>query len=300
MEDLADAQVAPEQDVGVQPRPEDVINRLAFLEEKLVAQEHLASLGAIMAGIVHEIRNSLNFIINFGDLLGGLTLELDEVIESAHEELRTETAEDIVDLLGEMKPLAGKVAEHGRQANRIIETVLQQARGGATPFMRTDLNALTQEYVNLAYHGVRAKHRGFQVQLTTECDPALKPLVLNPQALGRVVLNVVSNALDALREAASSKPADYVPAVKVTTSDIGASVKIAVADNGVGIADVDLAQVLQPFFTTKRLGEGTGLGLSISRQIIEADHQGALTITSKPGEGTEVHIVVPKNLPERQ
>ncbi|QUR68735.1 sensor histidine kinase [Mycobacterium spongiae] len=290
--------VAAKSQATVADRLEAQIDRGAVLEQQLVAQEKLASLGALMAGIVHELRNPLNFVINFGDLLRDLAAELGEVVKSAPEGMGAQTAETIDDMLGEIIEVAGKVADHGRKATGIVESVLQQARTGEPVFEPTDLNALTQEYVNLAYHGARAQFRGFRVSVKTEYDPTLEAVVLDPRALGRVVLNLVSNALHATREAAlSQKVADYAPAITVTTKDRGDSVEIAVKDNGMGIAEADLARVVEPFFTTKLPGEGTGLGLSISREIVEVEHRGSLRIGSRVGEGTEVVVEVPKGRP---
>jgi signal transduction histidine kinase/ligand-binding sensor domain-containing protein len=278
---------------------EKAYTELKAAQTQLVQQEKLASLGQLTAGIAHEIKNPLNFVNNFSDL----SIELVEEVKEEFEKLKIgpeneEEAEEIRDLLGDIEANQRKIFEHGSRADGIVKSMLQHSRGGSGDMKPVDLNAVIKEYVNLAFHGMRANPNSFNVEIITDFDDSIGEIEMVREDFSRVVLNLCNNAFDAMRDKVNevSESGDkYYPKLSVTTSITGKNVKIVVEDNGPGIPSEISDKIMQPFFTTKRGTEGTGLGLSITNDIISAQG-GTITINSKDpdGEGTIAEILLPK------
>ncbi|RYU80308.1 hypothetical protein EWM57_08915 [Hymenobacter persicinus] len=269
------------------------LENLRQTQSQLVQQEKLASLGALTAGIAHEIQNPLNFVGNFSEVSGEMVQELREAL--GPEPLTEPGRHAVTQLLHELEQSQQKVAEHAGRASRIVKDMLQHSRASSGQKKPTDLNALADEYLRLAYHGLRAKYKDFNATLTTDFNQHLDPVLVVPEELGRVLLNLFSNAFYAVRKKAALRPGDaaYKPAVAVSTQRAQNGVVLRIRDNGTGIAPDILDKIMHPFFTTKPPGEGTGLGLSLSYDIITKGHGGTLTVSSEPGEFSEFAVWLP-------
>jgi len=264
---------------------------LKSTQAQLIQSEKMASLGELTAGIAHEIQNPLNFVNNFSELNVELIQELEEEVEKGNlEEVRV-VALDI-------KENEKKILHHGKRAGDIVKGMLQHSRSSTGKKEPTDLNALVDEYLRLAYHGLRAKDKSFNAKLETQFDDQIGAISIIPQDIGRVILNLVTNAFHAVSEKTSpltpegGTNAGYEPMVSVSTKKQGDKIEIRVKDNGNGIPEKIRDKIFQPFFTTKPTGQGTGLGLSLSYDIVKA-HGGELKVETKEGEETIFKIVLP-------
>jgi signal transduction histidine kinase len=260
------------------------------IQEQLIQQEKLASLGQLTAGIAHEIKNPLNFVNNFSEL----SIEyVDEISESVEKLDQNGTTEDIKSLLGDVKGNLTKILQHGSRADGIVRSMLMHSRGGKGIKEPTDLNELIKEYVNLAFHGMRANKNPINVDIKVQLEEGLPRVMLNPEDFSRVILNLCKNAFDAMRDKAENLGKDYLPRLSVNTKNLEDSVMVVVEDNGPGVANEIKDKLLMPFFTTKKGTEGTGLGLSITHDIVK-DHEGVLEIDSVVGDYTRFIILIPK------
>jgi two-component system NtrC family sensor kinase len=261
---------------------------LQATQDQLIQSEKMASLGELTAGIAHEIQNPLNFVNNFADV----SVEL--VAELAEERARPTRDRGLeAELLTDLKQNLQRIAQHGGRAAGIVRGMLEHSRASTGERQPIDVNALADEYLRLAYHGLRAKDKSFNAELKLDLAPDLPLVEAVPGDLGRVLLNLVTNAFYAVQQRQQAGEPGYQPTVRVTTQLVGDSVQVQVADNGTGIPDAVRDRIFQPFFTTKPTGEGTGLGLSLSHDIITKGHGGTLAVASKEGEGTEFTIMLP-------
>jgi len=274
---------------------EAALGELKTAQANLIQAEKMASLGQLTAGIAHEIKNPLNFVNNFADLSVELLDELKTAaapaLDRLGEDARAEVDETILMLTSNLE----KIAEHGRRADGIVRSMLEHSRGATGDRREVDLNGLVEEALNLAYHGARAQDQNFNITLEREFGAAIAPVLLVPQDLTRVFLNLIGNGFYAANKrrekAADSK---FKPTLRVTTRELGDAVEVAVRDNGIGIGPELRDKLFQPFFTTKPTGEGTGLGLSISYDIVTQEHGGAITVDSQVGEFTEFTVRLPR------
>jgi signal transduction histidine kinase len=250
-----------------------------------VQQEKLASLGALTAGIAHEIKNPLNFVNNFAEVN-------EEIAEDALADLEAGRFEDLKATLVDLKRNANAIAEHGKRADGIVKGMMAHASGERRERTAVDLNELVSEYVDLAYHGKRAQSSNFKVELKRDFGVDVGEVMAVGPDLGRVVLNLVGNAFDAVTERAT-KEENFEPAVSVSTTRRDGQATVSVADNGGGVPDDVRDRIFEPFFTTKPSGSGTGLGLSLSHEIVTAGHNGSLTLDSRVGEGATFTITLP-------
>lgn len=269
------------------------LDNLKDTQDQLVQSEKLASLGQLTAGIAHEIQNPLNFVNNFSALSVDLVKDLLEELDAAKDKLPKEQAEEVADILNMLESNVVKINEHGKRADDIVKGMLMHSRGKSGEFTDVDLNTLVQEYVNLAYHGVRAENKDFNTELNIDLDPKVGMIKAAPQDLSRVILNVMNNACYAVNDRAASGESGYSPRIDVATRKEGSKVKIKIQDNGPGIPKNILEKIFNPFFTTKPAGKGTGLGLSMSFDIIKQIHKGNLEVNSMPGDYTEIEITLP-------
>ena len=258
---------------------------LRTTQQQLIQSEKMASLGELTAGIAHEIQNPLNFVTNFADVSAELVAELAEPA-SLTPALEAE-------LLADLRHNLHKINLHGQRAASIVRGMLQHSRASTGELAPTDINALCDEYLRLAYHGLRAKDKTFNATLETDFA-ALLPLVPAVSGdLGRVLLNLLTNAFYAVQKRQQTGEPGYQPTVGVATRRAGDAVEIRIRDNGTGIAAAVRAKIFQPFFTTKPSGEGTGLGLSLAHDIVVQGHGGTLTVASGEGEFTEFMVRLP-------
>jgi two-component system, NtrC family, sensor kinase len=266
-------------------------SELSSTQQQLIQAEKMASLGELTAGIAHEIQNPLNFVNNFSSLNR-------ELIDETREAINAGDLNEAKDVLGTMAENEDKILHHGKRADAIVKGMLQHSRTGTGVKESTDINALTDEYLRLAYHGLKAKDKSFNAQFKTEFDPNIGKVDVVPQDIGRVLLNLISNAFYAVNEKKKVAGDGYVPEVTVKTelrnspiSQLANQLIVSVRDNGLGIPETNRNKIFQPFFTTKPTGEGTGLGLSLSYDIIKA-HGGEIKVESKEGEGTTFSIIL--------
>jgi GAF domain-containing protein len=269
------------------------LDDLRTAQDRLVQTEKLASLGQLTAGIAHEIKNPLNFVNNFAALSAELTDELNDVLKPAA--LSDQTRGEVDELTGLLKDNLQKVVQHGKRADSIVKNMLLHSREGSGDHRPTDINALVDESLNLAYHGARAEKPNFNVTLQRDFDPAAGMLEVFPQEITRVFLNLVSNGFYAVakRKDANAEPG-FDPVLSATTRNLGDAVEIRIRDNGTGIPPGVRDKMFNPFFTTKPAGEGTGLGLSMSHDIVVKQHGGSIDVETEPGQFTEFRIVLPR------
>ncbi len=287
----------------------EALARLKATQEQLVLREKMASLGQLTAGIAHEIKNPLNFVNNFAQLAVELADELREALEarrgddagasvpagsSGEAPAAGPGAEtDVETVLADLRESTEKVYFHGRRADEIVRSMMLHARGSDQAPQPTDLHALLDEYVGLAYHGMRTQHPGFVAALERDYAPDVGDVTLVPPEVGRVLLNLLDNAFYAVRERAAEAGDAYRPTVSIRTRRAGASVEIRIEDNGPGIPAALKDRIFEPFFTTKPAGSGTGLGLSLSYDIVTQRHGGTLSVESEADAGAAFVVCLP-------
>jgi two-component system NtrC family sensor kinase len=282
---------------------ESTLTALKATQSQLIQSEKMASLGELTAGIAHEIQNPLNFVNNFSEVNADLIDDLKNSLKSGD----NLSAEEIADTL---KANQEKINNHGKRAEGIVKSMLQHSRTSSGQKELTDINALCDEYLRLAYHGFRAKDKSFNANCNTNLDSTIPKLNVIPQDIGRVILNLINNAFYAVGERSAFAKAwadkasfakawadkadkEYQPTVSVSTKRLHDKVEIRIQDNGAGISDAIKEKIFQPFFTTKPTGQGTGLGLSLAFDIITKGHGGELKVESKEGESCEFIIRLP-------
>lgn len=266
---------------------------LAALHNRIIELESLASIGQLTAGILHEIKNPLNFITNFARLSGDLVEELAGFAGKLPEPA---DADDLADVLQMLKANLTRIRENGARAERIIQGMLAQTRAESAHFEPTDLNALVEDFTKLAYQGVRASDPTFNISLKFTLDSKMGLVTIAPYDFNRVIMNLVLNACYALNERSKQHIEGYNPAIAVSSVKTDDHLEIRIRDNGEGIPAAVKAKLFTPFFTTKPVGKGTGLGLSLSRDIVQNMHRGTLGVESEPGIFTEFTICLPLNL----
>ncbi len=275
---------------------EAAYRNLKTAQANLVQAEKMASLGQLTAGIAHEIKNPLNFVNNFAALSVDLLSELKETAAPGFAALTDDQRAEIEDVSAMLTSNLEKITEHGKRADGIVKAMLEHSRGSSGERRMVDLNALTDEALNLAYHGARAQDQSFNITLERDFGEGIALIEVNPQDMTRVFLNIFSNGFyAATRRARNGGDAGFVPTLKVTTRDADGAVEIRVRDNGTGIPAEIRDKLFQPFFTTKPTGEGTGLGLSITYDIVTKAHGGNIAVDSEVGEYSEFTIRLPRN-----
>ncbi len=278
---------------------ERVLQDLQNAQDQIVTRGKLAALGELTAGVAHEIRNPLNFVNNFSEASEELLEELKEVIDECSEEIDEEQMELIQEIASDLIDNMNRIKSHGERANRIVQGMLAMGRG-STDLQDTDLNALVEEYSQLAYHSGRATDPDMNIEMKMNFDPDVPNIQAVPQDLGRVFLNLVTNAWhatedkrDGLRASNSEEADSYMPGLQISTKMIGDDIEIRFKDNGTGMPDDVVDRIFNPFFTTKSTDRGTGLGLSLSNDIV-GSHGGNITVETEDGEYTEFIIKLPK------
>ncbi len=269
---------------------EITLTNLKSTQSQLIQSEKMASLGELTAGIAHEIQNPLNFVNNFSEVNK-------ELIEEMKSELKSGNNEEAISIANNIADNEEKINHHGKRADAIVKGMLQHSSRGSGKKEPTDINALADEYLRLAYHGLRAKDKSFNATMITDFDDTIGNINIIPQDIGRVILNLITNAFYVVNEKSKQNIAGYEPTVSIATSSIqpplgGRSIEIKVSDNGGGIPQKILNKIFQPFFTTKPTGQGTGLGLSLSYDIVKA-HGGELKVATKENVGSEFIIQLP-------
>ena len=277
---------------------ESVLEDLSRAQDQIVMREKLAALGELTAGVAHEIRNPLNFVNNFSEVSQELITELQDVLNEEGATLTDEQTGLVEDIFGDLRDNLGRIRSHGERANRIVQDMLQMGRGTAVA-QATDINNLLDEHARLAYHSARATDPDFNLDLVQDLDPDMGELEVIPQDIGRVFLNMVSNACYATdqkrKENAGSRNA-YMPTLLLTTRRGEDHAEIGIRDNGSGIPEDVIDKIFNAFFTTKPTGQGTGLGLAMCNDIVRR-HGGSIRVESEPGEFTLMTIELPLAAP---
>jgi signal transduction histidine kinase len=267
---------------------------LKSTQSQLIQSEKMASLGELTAGIAHEIQNPLNFVNNFSEVSN-------ELIDEMNAELNKGDIEEAKAISSDIKQNLEKINHHGKRAADIVKGMLQHSSAGSGKKEPTDINALADEYLRLAYHGLRAKDKSFNATMKTDFDETIGNINIIPQDIGRVILNLITNAFYVVNEKQKvegerlrAKGKQYEPTIEVSTKRVNEKIEVKVKDNGNGIPQKILDKIFQPFFTTKPTGQGTGLGLSLSYDIVKA-HGGELKVETRENEGSTFIIQMPTN-----
>lgn len=268
-------------------RVEVTLTELKSAQAQLVQAEKLASLGQLTAGIAHEIKNPLNFVNNFSEISS-------ELLEEMKIELQNDNKDEAIAIAEDIKRNLEKINQHGKRADSIVKGMLLHSRGSAGEKSLTNLNDLLEQYVNLAYHGLRAQDKEFNITIQKDFDETLEKINVVPQDISRVFLNIVNNGFYAANEKKKKSENDFAPILKVSTKNLPDKVEIRIRDNGNGIPQSIKNNIFNPFFTTKPAGEGTGLGLSLSYDIITKVHNGEIIFDTKENEFTECIITIPR------
>ena len=291
---LYDESRRQKEEIEIQKKHADeALVELKAAQAQLIQNEKMASLGELTAGIAHEIKNPLNFVNNFSEVNT-------ELIDEMHQEIDKGNLSDAKSIATSIKNNLQKITSHGKRADDIVKSMLQHSRTSTGVKEPTNINALADEYLRLAYHGLRAKdprdsaNKSFTATTKTDFDESIGDINIIPQDIGRVILNLITNAFYATSEKQKINSTAYEPIVSVSTKKVKDKVEVKVKDNGNGIPQKVLDKIFQPFFTTKPTGQGTGLGLSLSYDIVKA-HGGELKVHTKEGEGSEFIIQLPFN-----
>ena len=275
---------------------EDRVSRrtaaLRASQAQLIHNEKMASLGQLTAGVAHEIKNPLNFVNNFSEIVVELSDELTDLLDPHLKTTLQREADDFRMILSDLRVNSTKIGKHGKRADGIVKSMLEHARPATGKRKDTDINALLDEYIHLCEHNQSTNGDERRITFVHEYDAAVGLVEAVPQEIGRVFLNLLNNAVYAVRQKTDADKT-YQPIVTVSTHRTGKSIEIRVKDNGPGIPTAIQTQIFEPFFTTKPPGGGTGLGLSISYEIITQGHSGTLTVESHEGHGATFIISLP-------
>jgi len=265
---------------------EKTLDELKNTQVQLIHSEKMASLGELTAGIAHEIQNPLNFVNNFSEVN-------DELLKELKSEAEKGNLEEVKAIAKDIEFNSEKINHHGKRADAIVKGMLQHSRTSSGQKEPTDVNILADEYLRLAFHGLRAKDKSFNARFETKFDNSIEKINIIPQDIGRVILNLINNAFYAVTEKKKVNTNGYEPVVTVSTKKDNSKIEIKVKDNGNGIPQKVLDKIFQPFFTTKPTGQGTGLGLSLAYDIVTKGHGGELKVETREGEGSEFIIQLP-------
>ena len=277
---------------------QSVLEELRLAQDKIITQQKLAEMGELTAGVAHEIRNPLNFVKNFSEVSEELIEEMKEVLDEFADQITDEQRDYIEEISQDLSGNLERIRHHGERANRIVEDMLQLGRGGGE-VRAVMINDLLNEHALLAYHSARALDPDFQLDLQSEFDPDAGEWPVVPEDMGRVFLNMVSNACHATDDkrralVEEGKSGSYMPTLLLKTKRTEEAMEIRIRDNGDGIPDDVIDKIFNPFFTTKPTDKGTGLGLALSNDIVR-EHGGTISPVSVPGEYTEMVVVLPVN-----
>ena len=271
---------------------EQALENLKAAQEQVIAEQKLASLGQLTAGVAHEIKNPLNFVSNFANV----SIELADEVEDLMKQQDNLDIEEIKSILGELRTSLGKIKEHGKRADDIVRSMLEHSRSKEGEWRKTNLNALLKQYVDLSYHALRAEDNSFNAEMKEDLDPNMEEIIVVPQDICRVFLNLVTNAFQAMYEKQKKGNGDYLPELTVSSRQLEDHVEFCIRDNGPGIPDEVRDKIFEPFVTTKEPGKGTGLGLSLTTDIL-VRHGGSVHVDTEVGHYTEMRVSLPLEPP---
>lgn len=271
---------------------EHALENLKAAQEQVIAEQKLSSLGQLTAGVAHEIKNPLNFVNNFANV----SIEMADEIDDLMKQQDNLDLEEVRSILDELRTSLGKIKEHGKRADDIVRSMLEHSRSKEGEWRKTNLNALLKQYVDLSYHALRAEDNTFNAEMKEDLDPNMEEIVVVPQDICRVFLNLVTNAFQAMNEKQKKVDGDYLPTLSITSRQLEDHVEFSIRDNGPGIPDDVRDKIFEPFVTTKEPGKGTGLGLSLTTDIL-LRHAGSIHLDTEVGHYTEMRISLPLEPP---
>lgn len=272
----------------------DLEKTIESLQAQVLRLDKLASLGTLSAGVAHEIRNPLNFVINFGQMANDLVDDMEELLEEKNIKLDDEENDELAATMQDLRSSLAKIVEHGQRASDIVNGILLYSRGKADEYLPTQIASLLKKYVWLSFHAMRMNLANFNVTIHEEYDPTIPEVNIIPQDISRAIINLMNNACYAVWEKdKSGKEEGYVPTITVKTKMGDREFSISIEDNGTGMTDEVKQKVFDLYFTTKPAGVGTGLGMSITREIIEKKHGGRLELQSVEGQYTRFIMHIP-------
>ncbi len=271
---------------------EQALENLKAAQEQVIAEQKLSSLGQLTAGVAHEIKNPLNFVSNFANVSIEMADEIDDLMKK-QDDL---DLEEIRSILDDLRTSLGKIKEHGKRADNIVRSMLEHSRSKEGEWRKTNLNALLKQYVELSYHALRAEDNSFNAEMKEDLDPNMEEIVVVPQDICRVFLNLVNNAFQAMNEKQKQVGSDYLPELSISSRQLEDRVEFCIRDNGPGISDDMRDKIFEPFVTTKEPGKGTGLGLSLTTDIL-LRHAGSIHVDTEVGHYTEMRILLPLEPP---
>ncbi len=268
-------------------------NKIQNLKKKALELEKMASLGLINAGIMHEIQNPLNFILNFSSMSYELLEELKEWQENVIEKITKDQQDDLESIISLIDQNMRKIEEHGKRINSIVKGMLEYSRGKKREKQMVKLNEMIFQYTGFSYHAMRLNTKDFNVNISKNFDKNINEIMAYHRDLGRAILNITNNAFFAVWERFKTSGKDYKPQMIISTKLLEEKVQISIENNGTGIPEKVKRSMFEPFFTTKLENQGTGLGLYITKEIVEKQHQGHLAVESEPGNYTRFIITIP-------
>ena len=271
---------------------EHALENLKAAQEQVVAEQKLASLGQLTAGVAHEIKNPLNFVNNFANV----SIEMADEIDDLMKQQDSLDLEEVRSILDELRTSLGKIKEHGKRADDIVRSMLEHSRSKEGEWRKTNLNALLKQYVDLSYHALRAEDNSFNAEMKEDLDANMEEIVVVPQDICRVFLNLVTNAFQAMNEKHKKVDGDYLPTLSISSRQLEDHVAFSIRDNGPGIPDDVRDKIFEPFVTTKEPGKGTGLGLSLTTDIL-LRHGGSIQVDTAVGHYTEMRVLLPLEPP---
>ncbi len=273
---------------------EDKIKEIETLRQQFIQSERIVFIGQLTAGILHEIKNPLNFVNNFSVLSLEMVAELNDAIEKINEKIDNDAKDDFIDIATTLEGNLKKIHENGDRAQRIIFGMLAQTRDKQDPeFLETHINQLVDDFTKLAYQGIRGNDSTFNLIIKTKYDAKLETEKVSAPDLSRVIINIVNNACYALNEKKKMRGSDFAPELLVSTTKHPDSFEIVIKDNGTGMPQEVTDKIFNAFYTTKPVGQGTGLGLSLCNDIVTKTHKGSIKVNSQHGEYTEFIIQIP-------
>lgn len=275
---------------------EDTLQRLTETQQQLIQAEKMASLGRFSAGIAHEIKNPLNFVNNFSQLLQEMVEELADELEASQQQIPKAVLDNLEEILVDIKFNAERISKHGKRADSIVLSILEHSSTKPGVIQPVNLNELIDDYFNLAYSNFIAQNHGFSATIHKSYADKLTSIDVVPHYIGRAFLNLFNNALYAMNSRIQKGEATYRPAIEITSFQNGSNVKIQIKDNGEGVPEAIKDKIFEPFFTTKPTGTGTGLGLSLSYEIITQGYNGNLSFVSVENEGATFTVALPINV----
>jgi len=276
-----------------QEQIQNLQDKVKNLQQQLRAQQKMASLGMLVAGIAHEIQNPLNFVINFSKLSNKLLDDMTEIVEDNEDKLKTEDREEIDDIVADLQENLAKIQDYGERSISIIHSILLQSRGKEDEFLPTHVDQLVHEYVWLSYHAMRANDKNFNVSIHEDYPKDMPQLMVIPQDLCRAALNVMNNACYTVREKAKEMGSEYMPTIDVKMDYKDETLTLNFTDNGMGIPENVKEKIFHEVITTKPVGQGTGLGMYLTWDIIVNKHKGKILLDTKEGTGSTFTFIIP-------